>query len=348
MNKFITEIMDQPDSLAATMDFYSSDQGRKKLERIREILLKDVREMIFSGMGSSYFTSYAGACLFNELGIRSQAINASELLYYHFSLLNEGTLLTLISQSGESYEVVKLIEKISSKVKCIGVSNEDESSLSKRAIEVLLSKAGKEESTSTKTYTSMMLALFILGWYLSGHWNVQKVKEVKKLVTSIKEFLEQYESNISELLDFLGEIDFIQFIGRGPSFATAQQSELMFKEAVRLPASATLGGEFRHGPMEMIKEGFKCVVFAAGETHQQSIRLAKDIVKYGGRVVIISNRKSSIAEKNVKVVHMDQPDEYLFTIQSIVPIQLLVNHLAISKGLVPGVFVNGSKITQIE
>ncbi len=36
----------------------------------------------------------------------------------------------------------------------------------------------------------------------------------------------------------------------------------MFKEAVRNPAGGTLGGEFRHGPMEMVREGFYAVVFA--------------------------------------------------------------------------------------
>ncbi|MGC8595894.1 MAG: SIS domain-containing protein [Candidatus Kryptoniota bacterium] len=349
MNKFIGEIMDQPDSLAATLDFYCTDIGEKKLKKIQQIVLNgDIREIIFAGMGSSYFTSYAGACLLNELGIRSQAINASELLYYHFSLLNNNTLLTLISQSGESFEVVKLIEKVSSDIKVIGISNEDGSSLTKRAAEVLLSRAGREESTSTKTYTSMMLAMFILGWYLSGHWNSHKVTAVKKLVTDIREFLKHYESDINELMDFLGELEFIQFIGRGPSFATAQQSELMFKEAARLAASATLGGEFRHGPMEMINSNFKCVVFAAGETYQQSVRMARDIARYGGKVVLITNRKLSTDEKNVKVIQMDQSNEYLFTIQSIVPMQLLVNHLAISKGVVPGVFVNGSKITLTE
>ena len=50
--------------------------------------------------------------------------------------------------------------------------------------------------------------------------------------------------------------EFIQFIGRGPLYATANQSELMFKEAAKIPAAGTLGGEFRHGPIEMVKAGF--------------------------------------------------------------------------------------------
>lgn len=40
---------------------------------------------------------------------------------------------------------------------------------------------------------------------------------------------------------------FVQLIGRGPVFAAASQSALMFMEAAHTPASALLGGEFRHG-----------------------------------------------------------------------------------------------------
>ncbi len=57
---------------------------------------------------------------------------------------------------------------------------------------------------------------------------------------------------VTDVSDFLGDIEFMQFIGRGPSFSTAQQCELMFKEAAKRAAAATLGGEFRHGPMEMV------------------------------------------------------------------------------------------------
>ena len=72
--------------------------------------------MIFTGMGSSYFTSYAAACLFNSLGIHSYAINTSELLYYHKSLITEKTLIVCISQSGESFEVVKFLEMLPGKI----------------------------------------------------------------------------------------------------------------------------------------------------------------------------------------------------------------------------------------
>lgn len=350
MNRFLTEILEQPKSLKDTLDYYSGQVGKMQLEIIGEFFNRgNFQEIIFTGMGSSYFTSYAASCLFSSLGIHSFALNTSELLYNNFSLITDKTLIVCVSQSGDSVEIVKLLEKLPGNISFIGVSNEEKSSLSIKSRMTLFSKAGREEMTSSKTYTSTILVLFILGWFLSKKWNNEKILQIKKLTSQTSELIENYKNLISNEFDFLGDVDFLQFIGRGPLFSSALQSELMFKEASQVPASATLGGEFRHGPMEMVKAGFKSILFAAeGNTYDQSIKMAVDIAKYQGKVIIITNKSPHISDNNIRIILIDQPDEYLFTIQSIIPVQLMVNYLALSKGHEPGNFVHGGKVTLTE
>ncbi|MDR3628622.1 MAG: SIS domain-containing protein [Ignavibacteriaceae bacterium] len=350
MNKFLSEILEQPKSLEAILDYYSSVQGEKWLETIKELFQKkNFQQIIFTGMGSSFFTSYSASCLFNSLGIQSFVMNTSEFLYYHFSLATEKTLVICISQSGESYEIVKFLDQLPANISCIGITNEEKSTLSVTTQVSLLSKAGKEEMTSTKTYTSLTMLLFILGWYLAGKWDKNIIAQIKELITGIKEMLAEHEKLVTDIFDFFGDIKFLQFIGRGPSFSTVLQSELMFKEAGKLPSAGTLGGEFRHGPIEMVKPGFKSILFAAnGRTYSQSSKMAADIAKYNGKVLIITNEDPGISDSNIKVILIKQPDEYLYSIQSIIPVQLMVNYLALDKGLVPGNFVHGGKVTVME
>ena len=348
MNKFLNEIIGQPEAVDATLSYYLTNEGVEKLQNLRQLIHKDHIDLIvFTGMGSSYFVSYAASCLFNSLGLRSCAINTSELLYYHFPVIDKGTVVVHVSQSGESVEVVRLLEKLPKDVLCIGVSNEEHSSLTKRAKVVLLSQAGREEMTSTKTYTSLTLVMFILGWYLANLWGEEKILQIRKLKSGMEKILATQNDLVTDVSDFLGDIEFMQFIGRGPSFSTAQQSELMFKEAAKRAAASTLGGEFRHGPMEMVGPGFKSILFAAeGATYTQSVMMAMDIAKYQGKVVLITNKNPhGTSDSNVKVITIDQPDEYLFSIQSIIPVQLMVNHLASMDGNLPGAFVHGAKVT---
>lgn len=351
MNKFLEEILGQPKSLEETLSFYCSQDGIDRLKGIKDLINeKKFKNIIFTGMGSSYFTSYAAACLFNSLGIYSFAVNTSELIYYHSLLVDKEVLLVCISQSGESYEVVKLLEELSPDIYCVGLTNEENSFLSLKTKKSLFCKAGKEEMTSTKTYTTIILTLIILGWYLTDKWGEDKVLMIEELIKSTQKFLSD-RINISNNGEgfFSEDINFVQFIGRGPLFASAQQSELMFKEAARVPAASSLGGEFRHGPMEMVGEGFKSVLFAAdGVTYSQSIKMAEDIAKFNGEVILITNKDPHLADKNIKTILINQPDEFLFSVQSIVPVQLLVNYLALEKGLEPGDFVHGGKITVSE
>ena len=350
MNKFLSEILEQPKSLELTLEYYSGSIGENRLKKIERLILKEnFQQIIFTGMGSSYFTSYAASCLFNSLGINAFAVNTSELIYYHSSLLNEKTLVVCISQSGESFEVVKFLELIPKDIFCIGITNEEESSLSRKSLASVLSVAGKEEMTSTKTYTSITLIMYIIAWYLKGMWGKEKISEIKKLTTDVKELLSNYKTLIDDELNFFGEVDFMQFIGRGPSFSTALQSELMFKEAAKIPAAGTLGGEFRHGPMEMVMPGFNSILFAAeGQTYAQSILMATDIAKYQGKVIIITNKNPHLSDSNIRTITFDQPNEFLFSIQSIIPVQLMVNYLALAKGYEPGNFVHGGKVTLTE
>jgi len=101
--------------------------------------------------------------------------------------------------------------------------------------------------------------------------------------------------------------------------------------------------------MEMVKPGFKSILFAAeGETYNQSVKMASDIAKYGGKVLVITNKDPEIPDSNVKVILINQPNEYLYSIQSIIPVQLMVNHLALTEGYEPGNFVHGGKVTLAE
>jgi glucosamine--fructose-6-phosphate aminotransferase (isomerizing) len=193
------------------------------------------------------------------------------------------------------------------------------------------------------------LVSFILGWYISGSWKEEEFNKINRLISNSRTVLDNYKPWVNDILSFLGEIQTIQIIARGPAFSTASQSALMFKEALRIPASGILGGEFRHGPMEMVLNGFKAILFAAkGKTFRQSIKMAEDISAFGGKVLLITNEKLQFTNERIMQIYVPEPDEYLFSIQSIIPVQLIIDSYAKSKGFEAGSFSRGAKVTEVE
>lgn len=350
MNKFLKEIMEQPRALQDTLDYYQSEAGLKSLEAVKQIIASaDLEQVIFTGMGSSYFTSHAAATIFDTLGICAFKINASQLLHYNSSLLNYQSLLVCFSQSGESFEIRELLKIRPPQTKCVGITNEAEGTLARKADVALICKAGKEEMTSTKTYVCTSMVAYILAWYLGDQWNEDKAREIEGMINGFKNMLYDDSQLIPDAIDFLGALPALQLIARGPAFSTACQSGLMFKEALAVAATGYLGGEFRHGPMEMVGEDFKAILFAAqGRTYEQSIKMARDIAHFGGKLILITNKQNEVLHPNIFEIFIDQDDEELFAIQSIIPIQLFIDAFAKQKGFEAGSFTHGAKVTMVE
>ncbi len=93
----------------------------------------------------------------------------------------------------------------------------------------------------------------------------------------------------------------------------------------------------------------KSILFAAkGKTLNQSLKMAEDIARFGGKVVLITNVETKIAHHNILTVSIEEEDEFLFSIQSIIPIQLFIGTYTKQKGYEAGSFAHGAKVTEVE
>ena len=76
--------------------------------------------------------------------------------------------------------------------------------------------------------------------------------------------------------------------------------------------------------------------------------MAEDIASFGGKVWLITNVRVDVESKSILPFFIDEPDEFLFSVQSIVPVQLFVDAYAKSKNFEAGSFSRGAKVTIIE
>jgi glucosamine--fructose-6-phosphate aminotransferase (isomerizing) len=350
MNKFLKEIGEQPKALRDTLNYYINGDGHTVLEKIAGIWEKGkFNEILFTGMGSSFFAPYAATCFLTGSGISASTVNAGELLHYHLPLISEKVLLACVSQSGESYEIVKILEKIPSGITCVGITNDERSTVAQKSSISLLGKAGREEMTSTKTYVCTLLVLSIFSRMLSGKWKPGSMPEFDIAIEAVEMLINGREEWLIPVMEILGQPSFVQIIGRGPSYSSVQQGALMIMEAARNPAAGMYGGEFRHGPMEMTNKEFRAIILApVGATYEQGIKLAEDITRFGGKVVVITNSSAGFSNPSIYPVYIPCKDEYLFPIPAIIPLQFIVNQWAVDRGKEPGNFIMGAKVTTTE
>lgn len=352
---FLEEIKQQPQVLQKVYEFYCSKQGNSIFEKINTIYKsQECTNILFTGMGSSYFLSGAASLMLSALDIPVSWEDSGELLHYGMGHLAPGTLVCMISQSGESYEIKAILEKIKqNKIALsgiIGITNNQDSILATQADIVLPIFAGPEYMTSSKTFVATYLVILLMSRYLQAKplaleaWD-QMQEQFQNILCAHDGYVE-----LKTFANFFADTRFVQCIARGPLMAVSSQTALMYMEVDKISASSMTGGNFRHGPLESVAPGFISVLFTHSEsgTLGQSLKLAKDILQNGGEVLMISDSTSEIESDRFHEICIPCSNSELMPILSIIPMQLIINQIAINKNLEPGTFSIGNKITGIE
>lgn len=156
-------------------------------------------------------------------------------------------------------------------------------------------------------------------------------------------------------VEFINSPPYIALLSRGADLSTAYQGSLMFKEVPRLAAEPISAAQFRHGPIEIIRPEHRYIVIARHQTPAQKgsepgrllVRLAEDIQKHGGRVLLISDQPVENIT-NLRLIQAEPADFGLGTLADILIFQLLAHDLAQHAGLEPGKFWIATNVTAEE
>ena len=281
-------------------------------------------QVFFTGCGSSYFAAY-----FNSLFL-SQKLNkpifcfpASDFEPYD-NFLTDKSLLVVFSQSGETIDVINLVNSVKNKgVTVASIINTPYSTLHRLANICQLLPCGPEKCVlSTKTFTAE-IALFLkaIGEDLSPVAN-----DIKNI------FKPEFIQKITLLAKKLAEHHHIFVITRGSCLPIGHETALKIKEVSYIHAESTSGGELKHGPIALIESGTPCLVIAPNDQHfNDIISNATEVKSRGGWIIGISPQNNSVFDDYLNVA-----DSGISTAISIVVVsQLLAAYICQTKALDP-------------
>lgn len=167
--------------------------------------------------------------------------------------------------------------------------------------------------------------------------------DLKQAEQAVRSYMNGWREHVAELLPHLDGITSIFVTGRGDSLATTGTGGLILKESTRQHAEGMSAAAFRHGPMEMAGENVLVLIFEGGEaTSEMHRRLAADIIRGGGKAILVGPRTSGLDVFKTPVV-----PESVQQIVEILPIQMLSLAIAARDGFEAGRFERASKITNI-
>ncbi|MBI2668132.1 glutamine--fructose-6-phosphate transaminase (isomerizing) [Candidatus Woesearchaeota archaeon] len=321
----IKEIMEQKETINKAIN-----QDEQEIQKIADEI-NNAFGTFFVGCGTSGKVCHAGEYLFSKIAKKHvNFVIASEFSNYHHFLTDE-TLMIVVTQSGETADVIEAIEAAKKEnVKIISLVNVQGSTISLKSDYSLLVKAGPEKAVaSTKTATSQLALLLLLAYASIG-----KLKEGKRLLIETSSMINdmlnlRYEEHIKRLAELIHKKEHAYIIGKSSNYPMALESAIKIQEVSYMHAEGFAAGELKHGPIALIEKNTPCIALVANdETKKDVLVNAQELKTRGAYIIGVAPEYNKIFDYWIKVPDAGDASP----IVNIIPIQILSYHLALLRG----------------
>ena len=340
----LKEIYEQPQTLRdAMLGRFEKDSSLVHLGGLKEKedILRDVRRIIIAACGTSWNAGLIGEYMIEEhLGIPVEVEYASEFRYRN-PIIEEGTMVLVISQSGETADTLAAMHEAKKKGAAIlSICNVVGSSIARESDCGIFLHAGPEIGVaSTKAFTSQIAVLFLLTLFLA---RVRGKKEV--LSSDLTNKLREIPGQVQQILDgkdqiikiaqLYGDSNNFLYLGRGYNYPVALEGALKLKEISYIHAEGYPAAEMKHGPIALIDKNMPVVFIATTDrVYAKVLNNIEEVRTRGGKVIAIANEQNNeISEMVDHVLYVPETIDVLTPILSVIPLQLLAYHIAVMRG----------------
>jgi len=327
------EIFEQPLRLEHLLD-----NQRLRVHEIASIIRRrDIQYVFLAARGTSdnagRYANYLWSAR-NRLPIA--LVTPSLFTYFHPPPILRGALVLAISQSGQSPDVVSVLEE-GRRQGCLtmAITNTPNSPLSQAADLVLDLQVGKESAiAATKTYTAELTAVAMLSAALresQSDWG-----ELGLLPGWARQALE-LEPAIAQMAQRYRYMQRCVVLGRGFNYATAFEWSLKLKEMTYVAAEPYSSADFQHGPIALVETGFPVMAVAPqGMVFSSMMEVLTQVRRQqDAELVVISDDSQALELAQSPIQLPSGIPEWLTPQIGIIAAQLFAYHLTLVKGYNP-------------
>jgi glutamine---fructose-6-phosphate transaminase (isomerizing) len=341
----LKEIMEQPKVLRETIN--SALNNYKSV--IDKLDVSKFTKIIITACGSAYNAGVTGKYVFERLcRFPSVETELASEFRYRDAVINDKTLVILISQSGETADTIAALREAKSKgAVTLSIVNVVGSTIAKEADYCMFTSAGPEIAVATtKAFSAQLVLLYVLAiWFAVKLGKISKEEE-QKLMAEINALPEKTEH-------ILKQVDSIQmyastavvyksifFIGRNIDYAISLEGSLKLKEISYIHSEAYAGGELKHGTISLIEEDTLVVALSScAALYGKIMSNVEQVISRGAKVLLIGNcpadnlKSDKNFEDKLYIIDLPKCSDLFSPSLSVIVLQLFAYYVAANKGL---------------
>ncbi len=340
----LKEIHEQPEAMKNTI-LPRMNKGLPDFteDNIPDEIFRSCRQIHIVACGTAMHAGMVARAMFEPLLRIPVTVSIASEFRYETPLIDEQTLVIIISQSGETIDTLaalNLAHEYGSTT--LAIVNVKGSTIARESNYVLYTHAGPEIAVaSTKAYSVQLAALYMIGCKMALVRNKYTAKEASAFLTDLLDVIPAMEAMIAQkdsvktIVTHLIQKPDAFFIGRGLDYAFSLEGALKLKEISYIHAEAYAAGELKHGTIALISDGVPVIAIATQEhIFAKSISNIRE-VKARGAFVILLTKESADPDSSLADIHIRIPDvDDKFTVFPIaVTLQLIAYYASLGKNL---------------
>jgi len=340
----LKEIFEQPDSVRNAMrGRLQATEGLARLGglNLSSEQLRDVKRIVLTACGTSWHAGLIGEYLIEEHARIPVEVEYASEFRYRNPILDEGTLVLVISQSGETADTLAAMREAKRKgARALGIVNAVGSTIARESDGGVYIHAGPEIGVaSTKAFTSQVTVLSLLALHLarlrtmSRESGVAMAGELARVPEKIQTILEGAD-RVREIAESYHRHNNFLYLGRGVNFPVALEGALKLKEISYIHAEGYPAAEMKHGPIALIDENMPVVVLCTKDSAREKVLSnMQEVRARRGRIIAVATEgDEDVPRLADHTLFVPQTHESLVPLLSVIPLQLLAYHMAVLRG----------------
>src|SRR5215217_2834760 len=340
----LKEIYEQPEGVAETIGDRVR-HGNLVLEGLgmSEDELHDLRRIVIVACGTAYHAGVVGRYAIEEWArVPVEPDVASEWIYRN-PVVDPGTLVIGISQSGESRDTIQAMKLAREKgARTVAITNMMGSQITREVDSVLYTRCGLEVGVAaSKTFTAQVSLLYLVALKLAMIRETMPAGEISFILDKVYELPKKIDRfldgdhPIEEIAQRFVHQPFFLYLGRHIGLPVALEGALKLKEISYIPTEAYSAGEMKHGPIALLDEDTPVVVVATDiHVYDKLVSNIQEVRARGAHVIAIAtDGNEDIQHHADDVIYVPKTPKFLQAVLAIIPLQLLAYRIARLRGL---------------
>jgi glucosamine--fructose-6-phosphate aminotransferase (isomerizing) len=336
------EIFEQPRAIGDTLGQIEAIEPALFGAGAEEVLPR-IDSVLILACGTSYYAGCVARHWIESIAQVPVNVEIASEYRYRQSVPNKGTLVVVVSQSGETADTLAALKHAKSlgMLRTLAVCNVPTSAMVRETTLNFLTRAGAEIGVaSTKAFTTQLVALYLLANAIAkarGRLAPERehlaLKRLRHLPAAVASVLALEPAIIAWSETFARKEDAL-FLGRGLHYPIALEGALKLKEISYIHAEAYPAGELKHGPLALVTEAMPVVTVAPNDQLLEKLKSnMQEVRARGGQLYVFADADTQIESgEGLHVIRLPEHYGDLSPILHVVPLQLLAYHTAVARG----------------